>query len=71
MKLKIVRGVEITNYEKIKNMSIDEMASQIERMSNYLCDGNECKRCPFNFLGYNRNCDATEFANWLQSEAEE
>lgn len=61
----------MTNYEKIKNMSVEEMASDIDRMANYLCDGYGCKECPLNFLGYNRNCNATEFANWLQSEVEE
>lgn len=63
----------MTNFERIKNISIDEMASEIDRISHYLCDdygGYGCKECPFNFLE-NRNCNATEFANWLNSEVEE
>ena len=69
----IVGGVGMTNFEQIKNMSVEEMASEIDRISNYLCDdygGYGCKECPLNFLE-NRNCNATEFANWLNSEAEE
>lgn len=60
----------MTNFERIKNMSVDEIASEIDRISNYLCDDYECKECPLNFLE-NRNCNATEFANWLNSEVEE
>ena len=47
--------------------------NQTAEYSHYLCDdygGYGCKECPFNFLE-NRNCNATEFANWLNSEVEE
>ena len=55
----------MTNYEKIKNMSIGEMAL-------FLCEGQEtCKRCAFK----NNPCmcsDAVEVhRKWLESEVKE
>lgn len=50
----------MTNYERIINRSIYEMASELEKISNYVCDYyDSCDECPFNFfrqtrLQYNR-----------------
>lgn len=60
----------MTNYEKRKNMSIEEMADEFERISNYICDYYDCKVCPFDIIG-KRSCNKSGFANWLQSEVEE
>lgn len=63
----------MTNYERIKNMSIEKMAYEIDRIANHLCDDYGyygCKECPLNFLG-NRNCNVTGFEDWLNSEVEE
>ena len=66
----------MTNYERIKNMTIDEMADAIAK--GVSCD--PCDYCPFSKY----HCDATECYNrcydfedseiiqkWLESEAEE
>ena len=55
----------MTNYERIKNMSIDEMA-------RFLCSNEQpCKRCAFK----NKPClcsDAIEVhLKWLEDEADE
>ena len=53
----------MTNYEKIKSMSIDEMANLL---------GNECEFCVcFNepFLKCSRSCNEG-VKKWLESEAE-
>lgn len=60
----------MTNYEKIKNMSVEEMAFELDRITNYLCDYYSCEECPFHCLG-NRNCTASGFFDWLESEVEE
>ena len=59
----------MTNFEKFKNMTVKELASEFERLSNYVCDYYSCKKCPFNCLS-NRACSATGFADWLESEAD-
>lgn len=61
----------MTNYEKIKNMSVEKMASKLETMSSHICAHYyTCKKCPFSSL-WNGKCDATGFADWLNSEVEE
>lgn len=61
----------MTNFEKIKNRSIYEMASELERISNYVCDHyDSCDECPFNFLG-RYDCNIMGFTDWLNSEVEE
>lgn len=61
----------MTNYEHIKNMSIDEMASELKRISNCVCGYYDtCKACPFIFLG-KRGCNVMGFTDWLNSEVEE
>lgn len=61
----------MTNYEKIKQMSIEEMASAIyEGISSNPCD--YCKEndnyC--NCVPYNHKTDIEIFEQWLESEAE-
>lgn len=58
----------MTNYEKIKNMSIEEMAEGFERLAYTTCPC-YCSRCLFNHKGY--LCDKTGFIGWLNSEVEE
>lgn len=63
----------MTNFEKIKNMTVKELASELVRLSNYVCGDyfNSCKECPlFRFLG-NRDCNRAGFVDWLNSEVEE
>ena len=56
----------MTNYERIKNMSVEEMASFLSA-SNY----GECECCPMNY----KDCDCSgtdsEVEKWLESEWEQ
>ena len=54
----------MTNYEKIKNMTIDEM-------SKLLCHRDrDCKNCPCDNTYY-CNKEIKMFKKWLESEAKE
>ena len=56
----------MNNYEKIKNMSIDEMAGVMCNSFGYFTGG--CEKCPF------FDCDRGKenpFKQWLQKECEE
>lgn len=62
----------MTNYEKIKNMSTDEMARFLNHITT-CCNHNGyynnqlfCKSCPINF----GNCSFVDFGCWLRSEVE-
>lgn len=59
----------MTNFERIKNMSVEEMSSEIDRMSNYMCNRYKCSECPFNFSD-KYGCEQTGFSDWLNSEVE-
>lgn len=56
----------MTNYEKFQNMSIVEMASELERIADYICEYFSCEDCPFN-----RICTAPRIVKWLESEVDE
>lgn len=52
----------MTNYEKIKNMSVEEMAKFMDIHSNY-----PCRHC----IGCESNIDCEQgIRKWLESEAE-
>lgn len=54
----------MNNYEKIKQMSIEEMAEFI-----YSIDPAYCMNCPANINCRGREC-VKELAQWLKSEVE-
>lgn len=63
----------MTNSEKIKNMSIEEMAIFLNKIAT-CCKQNRrydkrlfCKECPLNC----GNCSFVDFGYWLESEVEE
>lgn len=67
----------MTNYEKIKNMSVQEMAEWLDE----ILSGNSCNLCVKNDIG-KRDCWQKDLFNkiklcvksrklWLQSEVEE
>lgn len=61
----------MTNYGKIKHMSIEQMADLLWTITNccyeYGREGGGCNDCPLN----NRPCcSSTDFIDWLESEAE-
>lgn len=55
----------MNNYERIKAMSIEEMAKFI-----YSIDPAYCMNCPANINCRGREC-VTELAQWLKSEDDE
>lgn len=62
----------MTNYERIKNMSIEEMTVLFDEMS---CNCLECieeaynYNCPIYRSG--RYCDPSDIKSWLESEVKE
>lgn len=71
----------MTNYEKIKAMSVEEMAKLFYYSTNCCNDRGICfeiedfdgaKNCCFECPFFNtKNCDCLGFAEWLESEVEE
>jgi hypothetical protein len=63
----------MTNFERIKNMSVEEMAILMDKiitscnLNGYYNKQLFCKGCPVN----RGNCSATDFGCWLESEVEE
>lgn len=60
----------MTKFENFKNMSIEEMASEFERIANYFCDHFDCKECLFKYIN-TPICTTSGFIKWLESEVEE
>lgn len=56
----------MTNFEK---MSVEEMASELERLTNDLCGYYSCGTCLFYRVVGNRPCTVSGSADWLESEA--
>ena len=54
----------MTNYEKIKNMTIEEMANFLDKITER-CASNECEDCP---LCEGIFCCTSEIGYWLNSE---
>lgn len=53
-----------TNFDNIKDMSIDELAEFIDIIS-YSCSIGDCENCT---LGLSNACDKENIINWLKSE---
>lgn len=58
----------MTNYEKIKNMSVKEIAREIKKIANILCNYYDCDKCPIKMLV--GSCDVIGITYWLCSEVE-
>lgn len=57
----------MTNYEKIKNMSIEDLAHFLDKIT-YCCNNDsECGYCPL----YDACIGTTSSKTWLESEVEE
>lgn len=59
-----------TNYERIKNMTVEEMANMLEDHTIY-----RCLHCSYHYETKDKSCEATSicrigFKLWLQSECE-
>lgn len=57
----------MTNFEKIKNMSIEEMAEMLNNLSAN-CTNENCSNCIYNIDYF---CDIKSFINYLEKEAKE
>ena len=76
---RMARGEKLTNYEKIKSMSVDEMAEFLEDEDNlatqycnkkccvYFEDNGDCKA----YKAVKRNSCVQAVKQWLESEVEE
>ena len=62
----------MTNYERIKNMRIEEMAALFDEMSSNCIDCTE-EACNYNCPIYRSGCycDSSDIKSWLESEVEE
>ncbi len=58
----------MTNYEKIKSMSIEEMDKFIGRIMDCCCL--KCEECPLPFSD-SESCDIQSIKQWLESEVNE
>lgn len=56
-----------TNFDKIKDMSVDELAIFIDAVTAY-CWKQDCERCP---LEKEQQCNAFAIREWLEREADE
>lgn len=56
-----------TNFDRIKTMSVEEMAEFLSDIAN-CCIWDDCEHCPLNLLACNNECFMKE---WLESEVQE
>lgn len=65
----------MTNYEKIKNMSVEELAALFDRITEEcampLNSKYRCKSCPVYLDTGMKYCDETIIERWLLYEREE
>lgn len=60
----------MTNIERIKNLSVEELAELINKIA-FCCNYEECENCPIDkFRGYD-GCHESTVEKWLESEYEE
>lgn len=57
----------MTNFEKVKNMSPEELAKFIDELTTH-CNGNECEGCP---ICEGICCCNIEIEYWLNKEVKE
>lgn len=61
----------MTNYERIKAMSVDEMVELLDEITDACADiggGYHCERCP---IGKVCHCTCCDVRRWLESECDE
>lgn len=61
----------MTQYERIKNRSIEEVATGLDKIAGIVCSNYFCKDCPLNFIGGDYKCSKEGFIEWLESEVED
>lgn len=61
----------MTNYERIKNMDTEELASKMVELRESLCKAYVfCAQCPFYCIRKYQFCKKSGFIDWLESEVE-
>ena len=63
------RTIPGTNYERIKSMTIEEMAIAIDKLTCICATGDRCEICPIYVSGH--SCRPQDIMEWLESEVEE
>lgn len=63
----------MTNYEKIKNMSVEDIADEMLKIVDCVCGiETECQNCPFSNIRQAQGiCSYGALKEWLESEVEE
>lgn len=56
----------MTNFEKIKSMSIEELAKLLDNITDACSSGFDCDHCPVKFPG--AACCYNSFKSWLEAE---
>lgn len=58
----------MTNFERIKNMPMEELAIELDEITGICNDTKDCNNCPFDKK--NTSC-AKKFISWLRTESRE
>lgn len=61
----------MTNYERIKNMSVEEMAKFINDVAVCCFQDANCENCPIYCSRYEVYCNSSIISKWLLSEVQE
>ena len=57
----------MTNFQMIKNMSVDELAAFVDDMSSR-CISDDCGDCPIGRMKDGMPCNTTDIGHWLNSD---
>lgn len=61
----------MTNFERIKNMSVEKMAKLIDDVAVCCFQNANCENCPIYCSGAKGYCNISIISKWLKSEVEE
>lgn len=61
----------MTNFEKIKNMSVDEMAKLLDKVAVCCFQTANCEYCPIYCSRDEVYCSSSTISKWLKSEVKE
>lgn len=59
----------MTNGDRIRQMTDDEIAEFLNDVTDCCSDGYICEKCPLNSVG--KHCNIFTFEKWLKQECEE
>lgn len=61
----------MTNYERIKNMSVEELAKFIDKVAVCCFQTANCENCPIHCSRDEIYCSSSTISKWLNSEVGE